>query len=60
MPQLSFAFISRSFQPLGKCKYNENFGPDELPIATGAGSLSLGSGGRLSVGLWLRDTEQGR
>lgn len=39
-----------------KRKYNENIGSDELPSATGTGSPSPGSGGSLSVGLWLRNT----
>lgn len=43
-----------------KCKYSEDIDSEELPTAPGTGSPSLGSGGSLSVGLWLRSTEQGR
>lgn len=39
MPQLSFAFISLSFQSSMKCEYNENVGSDQLTSASGTGSL---------------------
>lgn len=39
MPELSFAFISLSFQSSMKCEYNENIGSDQLTNATGTGSL---------------------
>lgn len=58
MPQLSFVFISQSFQSFVKCKYNQNIGTDELPHAIGIDNQSRARGS-LSVGLWLRNTGEG-